>query len=361
VVLIRKMGERDWHAPASSAYRDEASLEALLEEAPSLLPGPDDDKPLVVVRQLSVEHGSIDLVGVSRSGAITVVECKLSQNPEIRRSVVGQVFAYAASLWRMGFDDLDRAFQLRSKGSVIDAMSAVLAESDPEWDATTFRDAVIENLAEGRFRLVLAVDAVTPELRHIVEYLNEHMVSEVLVVAVELAYIASDGVEILEPRVYGEEMGVRRPPPPVGRQWDEVTFMDALAGGEAEQRVVRAALAWATERGLRVWYGKGRTQGSFMPILDMPDGESYGFFAMRTNARVEIEFGTLKTRPPFDQREMRLELLRRLQGIEGVEIAEGKADLYPSFAMQILASEEAQATFLAVIDWALARVRASPS
>jgi hypothetical protein len=59
MVLIRKMGERDWHAPASSAYRDEAGFEALLEEAPSLLPGPDDDKPLVVER-VQAQEGSVD-------------------------------------------------------------------------------------------------------------------------------------------------------------------------------------------------------------------------------------------------------------------------------------------------------------
>lgn len=46
-----------------------------------------------------------DLVGVDGGGRITIVECKLRANPQIRREIVGQVPAYAGAIWQMGTDD----------------------------------------------------------------------------------------------------------------------------------------------------------------------------------------------------------------------------------------------------------------
>lgn len=354
-VLIRKSGERAWHAPSGTMYTDEASLEALLEESPSLLPGPEEDKPLVVVRQLSVRTGSVDLFGVSRSGAITVVECKLQANPEIRRSVVGQVFAYGAALWGLSFDELDRSFQLRKKMPLVEAVRAALPEGEPEWDESFFRNAVTENLATGRFRLVLAVDAITLELKRIVEYLNDHTVPEVLVVALELAYFTSDGVEVLQPQLYGQEAATRKLPVE-GRQWDEGSFLAALGGRDEELQVARALLDWVSSRGLRVWYGRGRLNGSFYPIVDAGD-RWYPLFGLWTTGRVELQFGTLKSRPPFDRRDVRHELLRRLNAIPGVEVPESRADVFPSFPMRLLTGASAQTSFLGALDWAVEAIR----
>lgn len=87
--------------PTITAYTDEAALQMMLRDAPELLPGGDDRRPVVVVAEFGVSVGAVDLVGVAPTGAITVVECKLRANPEIRRSIVGQLFAYASALWGM--------------------------------------------------------------------------------------------------------------------------------------------------------------------------------------------------------------------------------------------------------------------
>ena len=54
--------------------------------------------------------GKADVVIVDASGDITVVECKLAANPEIRRRVVGQLLAYASAIWQMSFEEFDDAF-----------------------------------------------------------------------------------------------------------------------------------------------------------------------------------------------------------------------------------------------------------
>jgi hypothetical protein len=91
MILIRRNGQSVWHTPTTTAYSDEKALQELIAQSPSLLPGA-NDVPMAVVRELAVPSiGYVDLVGVDQAGTITIVECKLKANPEIRRQVVGQV------------------------------------------------------------------------------------------------------------------------------------------------------------------------------------------------------------------------------------------------------------------------------
>src|SRR5215213_1750679 len=99
MLLLRRDGDKSWHAPAITAYTNEEALEQLLAESPDLLPGASPER-MVVARQVQTGAGPADLVGVGLDGSLLLVECKLRANPEIRRAVVGQLFAYASSLWR---------------------------------------------------------------------------------------------------------------------------------------------------------------------------------------------------------------------------------------------------------------------
>src|SRR4051794_25502430 len=101
-MLIRHNGG-DWHEPVMTAYENEATLQKLLADTPRLLPGAQTG-PALVVSELHVLAGYIDMVAISLEGEITLVECKLRANSEIRRHIVGQVFAYASSLWRCSYD-----------------------------------------------------------------------------------------------------------------------------------------------------------------------------------------------------------------------------------------------------------------
>ena len=82
----------------------------------------------------------------------------------------------------------------------------MLGEGAADEEGTLLLEALTRNLAGGRFRLALAVDELTDELRMIVGYLARHL--DVDVVALELAYASHDGVEVLVPRTYGTEPAV---------------------------------------------------------------------------------------------------------------------------------------------------------
>ncbi len=94
--------------PEVSAYPNEEALEQLLAASPDLLPGASAG-PMVVARQVQTGAGPADLVGIGLDGSVLLVECKLRANPEIRRAVVGQLFAYASALWQMPIEDFEQA------------------------------------------------------------------------------------------------------------------------------------------------------------------------------------------------------------------------------------------------------------
>ena len=179
MVLIRQVGGV-WHQPEISDYLNEKELQDLVKLSPSLLPG---DSPIAVVDEFNVPGiGSVDLLGVGISGEITIVECKLRANPEIRREVVGQVFAYAGGLWRMTYDNFAATFSRRAGKSL---MTAVGNLQDGPDDEVEFRQAVTQRLDAGEFRLIIVVDEITSELKTIVEYLNHNTLRTVQVLALE--------------------------------------------------------------------------------------------------------------------------------------------------------------------------------
>lgn len=209
MLLMRKQGDPAWHAPQVTAYTNEEALETLIAQSPHLLPGLAEAE-MVVVRQLTLSVGYVDMVGVDTNGEITIVECKLKKNPEIRREVVGQVLAYASALWRLSYEDFDQAFTAKAGASLSQRLGDLVKD---DWDEEVFRATVADNLTHGRFRLIIVVDQITDELKNIVLFLNQHTGADLQIFALELGYIADDAVEILVPAVYGIESAQSKPKP----------------------------------------------------------------------------------------------------------------------------------------------------
>ncbi|MEV7185578.1 DUF262 domain-containing protein [Kitasatospora sp. NPDC093102] len=63
----------------------------------------------------------------------------------------------------------------------------------------------------------------------------------------------------------------------------------------------------------------------------------------------EVVFQYLKDRSPFDDTEVRQELLRRLNEIDGIDLAEAKLELRPSFPLQVFADHPEEVC--AVLEW----------
>lgn len=95
-------------AEAAAASAKERRLRDLIAGEPSLLPEV-GEHPAAVSTEVPIRAGDADVVVVDAEGEITIVECKLAKNREIRRAVIGQLFEYAAALWKLDIEDFERS------------------------------------------------------------------------------------------------------------------------------------------------------------------------------------------------------------------------------------------------------------
>ncbi len=220
----------------------------------------------MVVRERQTQFGPADLLALDPEGNIAIVECKLRRNPDIKRTVVGQLFEYAGSLWGSSYEDFVGALDPHLGKPLEEYMKEIAGEG---WDLTLFRERVASNLKTGHFHLIFAVDEITTELRRTIEYLNGVTVDEVSVLALELRYTRDGDTEILIPDVYGKEAAHAKAERS-GRRWTEDDFFQALEEtfGATAVGVVRQLCDWTrTHDGeLRTGSGKSATLNGWYEI-----------------------------------------------------------------------------------------------
>lgn len=143
-------------------------------------------------------------------------------------------------------------------------------------------------------------------------------------------------------------------------KWDEPSFFVDLAQrqGPVEVTAARKILAWAKERGLRIWWGEGTRTGSFVPMLDDKD-QKHQLFAVTTYGRLEVYFQWYQYKAPFDSEAKRFELLSKLNAIDGIDFPPDAITRRPSFSLKVFEKKEQGDQMLAVFDWFLAEVRRS--
>ena len=141
-----------------------------------------------------------------------------------------------------------------------------------------------------------------------------------------------------------------------GRQWDESSFMDDLGrrAGPAAVEVARSLLAWASGYGMEMWWGRGKTDGSMVPILRV-GGIEYIFFTVWTYGRVEVDFQYMN-KGWFADEMRRQEIWERLQAISGVSIPSAALNKRPPIRLDVLSQPPVLAAFTAVFDWVVGEI-----
>ena len=148
----------------SVAYADEKELQRILGLSPELL---SEDNRLYTVcsesNELNIPTGKTDLLMISETGDVVVVETKLSRNPGSRRDVIAQIIDYISSLTEMSYHDLDRATKYK--------LGKVVEDIESEINLPKF---IEDNLRSGRIKLVIAIDESNENLTRLTQFLSAY-------------------------------------------------------------------------------------------------------------------------------------------------------------------------------------------
>jgi hypothetical protein len=378
IFLLR--GEDELTELRESPYEAEAVLQALIAKFPSLLAGRQDagDTPrrwLLVGREAALPDDedaggrwSVDHLFLDQDAVPTLVEVKRSSDTRIRREVLGQMLDYAANgvvYWPL--EQLREMFARQCDRDGVDPVAAVEAVTSDELGVEEFWERARDNLRAERVRMVFVSDEIPRELVRVVEFLNGQM-NPAEVIAIEIKqYAGTDGIRTLVPRIIGQtaQVDARKGRRATGdvRQWDEPTLFAELAQrrGDVETRVARDLYEWMLGRGWRSTFGKGKQDGSWVPVFDANDRAFYPI-ALYSYRRIEVQFQHLKPRAPFDSEGKRLELLRRVNEIPGVAFGPDVITRRPSIQLSVLAETQAALEALKhVISWIEHEASGTPS
>jgi hypothetical protein len=245
-------------AMREAPYEAERVLQELLAEHPEVLAGDTSAAAwLLITREAGVsgdaETGtrwSLDHLFVDGEGVLSLVEVKRGSDTRGRREVVAQMLDYAANAATSWTAESLRAwFEAECQKGGKDADEAVIEAFAEVRDPDEYWHSVKTNLAAGKLRLVFVSDAIPPELRRIVEFLNTQM-TETEVLAIEVKqYVDADGQrQTIVPTLIGQSEAARRiktgSPTPRG---DSGRLADTVRLGDVEADMIARL---RTEEGL---------------------------------------------------------------------------------------------------------------
>jgi hypothetical protein len=227
------------------------------------------------------------------------------------------------------------------------------AEPDSTSSIERFWQSVDTNLRARKIRLIFVADAIPPELRRVIEFLNEEMRS-VEVLAIEIRQFVGPGIQTLVPTVIGQTAVAegRRRGQTETKQWDRESFMAELHArkGDAYVEVAQRILRWSGEHCSRIAWGSGSRDGSLIPVF-MHDGVRHYPFVVRTSGKVIIQGRWLRVRAPFDSQTAMQKLAERLNQIPSVQLRAAEMSGYPCFDLLALAENQSMTVFTAAMEW----------
>ena len=158
-------------------FAKEEELQALIAEHPEVLDG-EQMRPgaplrwILIAREQGIAESSdaaarwaVDHLLVDQDAVPTLVEVKRGSNPEIRRTIVGQMLEYAAHAARTWTaDTLRHAFEESVDARGLDPSEELgkllTPDGEGEPDADGFWERVATNLAAARLRLLFVADDI---------------------------------------------------------------------------------------------------------------------------------------------------------------------------------------------------------
>lgn len=354
-------------------YLSEDDFQKLLADYPKLISGDQIDKEnprkwLLISREMGVADGqmngsrwSLDHLFIDQDGIPTLVEVKRSSDTRIRREVIGQLLDYAAnavSYWSI--EEILLRFE-STCGSIGKNPEEVLNDFLQEsYYKDKFWETVHTNLKAGKIRLLLIADIIPREMQRIIEFLNEQM-SPCEILGIEIKQFVGQNLKTLVPRVIGATANAQNQKAVKtsggNNKWSEEKFLEEVSHKSPKYlSIYKIIYEKSSELFDDIWWGEGVKTGSFIPYLSI-NGLFIQLFSVYTYGAVEIQFQYLKSKKPFDNEGMRIDLLARINNALGTKISRDTLDKRPSFKVGEFEKPGVLDAFFEVVKWYISTIR----
>jgi hypothetical protein len=250
---------------------DEHHLQEIMKSQPQLIPADDlglDGDLMVVGRETSLASGLIDLLCLSRSGELVLIEFKTGpQNPDFRHALA-QLIDYGSDLWKLTVEDFDRGVVQRyltsrhadSAFAGAGDLSGAIGRANwllSEDDSAALASRLAEVLQTGDFHYVVAAQRFTPAMQVSLEYMNATMrygrFFLVEIVQLQGAELTAHSAQVVAAPPKRAASSTSNP----AGQADEAAFLSGVSG-EQYRDAVRDMLASCAALGLEVkWRSVG--------------------------------------------------------------------------------------------------------
>ena len=149
----------------------------------------------------TVRNVFLDILAVTATGQLVLVECKLWKNPQARREVVAQIFEYASLLKSLSYGDLVAKLKKSISSGEEDPILHQFRMNGVEFDEARLIDNVSHSLKTANFQLVIAGDGIRADLVNLTKSTNfSGVIGDLSLLEISL-YQSSLGATILVPSV----------------------------------------------------------------------------------------------------------------------------------------------------------------
>lgn len=343
-----------------STFAKEDHLQQYIYDNPESIPLYDikeDIRLLILAREFPTNSGPIDAIGVDQYGELYIVETKLFKNPD-KRTVISQALDYGAALWKHAndFNEFMSTLNLQAERVFRQSVSQKIEEffglSKTEVEQTIQK--MQSNLNDGVFHFVVLMDQLDDRLKDLILYVNQN--SQFDIYAVELEYYKHESFEIIIPRIFGAEVKKDiKVKSGTKRVWDWESFKERLAEfSEADVTSAEEILKWAPAHGIEIDWSSSQTGGF---ILCFYASGKKGFYPFSISGNAHVSWNAPhqgdKSPEPFNNIELRREIMRRLQGIDGAEIDLNNVNGYKGLKipLHLLVDEQNRKLFFDTCLW----------
>ena len=115
----------------------------------------------------SIRNVFLDILAVTETGRLVLVECKLWKNPQARREVLAQLIEYASLLQYLSYGDLVAKLHRYVGRENGDPIIQRFREAGVEASEPVLIDRIARSLKDGDFQLIIAGDGIRADIQNL--------------------------------------------------------------------------------------------------------------------------------------------------------------------------------------------------